>query len=408
MKAEIIAVGTELLVGDILNTNAQFLSRRLFALGIDVYYQTVVGDNPDRLTKAVSLAFSRADTVIFSGGLGPTDDDLTKETVASYFGVPLLFHEEIAEQITSYLHRPCSESNKKQAYIPEGAFILENKRGTAPGVILEHEGKTAILLPGPPRELLPMFSEMVEPYLKARSGFVMAERMVRLFGIGESSVGDMIRDLMESANPSVAPYAKDSEVTLRIAAKAQTQEEAEALIKEMHERLKERLGAYIYGYDEQDMVTTTAALLLKKGLTIACAESCTAGLLAGALGNIPGISACLNESVVTYSNEAKIKYLGVLPETLSAHGAVSRQTAGEMAEGIRKTAGADVGVSITGIAGPDGGTPEKPVGLVYVGVSIADAVTVRELHLIGTREKIRQAAVLHALNEIRTRLLAET
>jgi len=275
-------------------------------------------------------------------------------------------------------------------------------------VILEHEGKTAILLPGPPRELLPMFSEMVEPYLKARSGFVMAERMVRLFGIGESSVGDMIRDLMESANPSVAPYAKDSEVTLRIAAKAQTQEEAEALIKEMHERLKERLGAYIYGYDEQDMVTTTAALLLKKGLTIACAESCTAGLLAGALGNIPGISACLNESVVTYSNEAKIKYLGVLPETLSAHGAVSRQTAGEMAEGIRKTAGADVGVSITGIAGPDGGTPEKPVGLVYVGVSIADAVTVRELHLIGTREKIRQAAVLHALNEIRTRLLAET
>ncbi len=406
MKAEIIAVGTEILVGDILNTNAQFLSERLFALGVDVYYQTVVGDNPGRLTQAVDQAFSRADTVIFSGGLGPTDDDLTKETVAAYFNAPLLFHEEIEAQIASYLKRPCTESNKKQAYIPEGAQILENARGTAPGILLEKDGKTAILLPGPPRELLPMFTEQVEPYLKARSGFVMAEKMVRLFGIGESSVGDIIRDLMENANPSVAPYAKDSEVVLRIAAKAQTQAEADALIEEMHVKLQERLGEFIYGYGEQDMIKTTAALLMEKNLTVACAESCTAGLLVGALGDVPGISSVLNESIITYSNEAKEKYLGVAVETLERFGAVSEQTAREMAEGICRASGAKVGISVTGIAGPDGGTEEKPVGLVYVGVCYGGTTTVKELRLFGTRTKIRYATVLHALNAVRLRLLS--
>jgi len=405
MKAEIIAVGTELLIGDILNTNAQFLSSRLFALGVDVYYQTVVGDNPERLTSAVAQAFSRADVVVFSGGLGPTDDDLTKETVASYFGVPLLFHEEIKNQIETYLKRPCAGGNTKQAYIPEGAIILENDRGTAPGIILEKDGKTAILLPGPPRELLPMFSEQVEPYLKARSGFVMEEKMVRIFGIGESRVGDIICDLMENANPTVAPYAKDNEVTLRIAAKAETKEKAMQLIKSMEDELHKRLGDYIYGYNEMDMVHTVSTLLLKNGLTIACAESCTAGLLTAALGDVPGISAALQESVVTYSNEAKEKYLHVSKETLQSFGAVSAQTAQEMAEGICKASGADIGVSVTGIAGPDGGTKEKPVGLVFVGVCYLGTTTTHELHLIGTRSKIRQAAVLHALNDVRKRLL---
>ncbi|MBR6728915.1 MAG: competence/damage-inducible protein A, partial [Clostridia bacterium] len=362
-------------------------------------------DNPVRLTDAVRLAFSRADVVIFSGGLGPTDDDLTKETVAAYFKAPLEFHEEIAEQITQYLKKPCSESNKKQAYIPQGAIILENKRGTAPGIILENDGKTAILLPGPPRELLPMFQEEVEPYLRARSGFVMAEKMVRLFGIGESRVGEIIRDLMENANPTVAPYAKDNEVVLRIAAKAQDAETADALIEEMHQSIFERLGEFIYAYDEQDTAQTVAALLIEKGVTISCAESCTAGLLTGTLGNIPGISAVLTESVVTYSNEAKMKYLGVSEETLTAFGAVSRETAAEMAVGIQKVSGAGAGVSVTGIAGPDGGTAEKPVGLVYVGVCYKGEVTVSELLLHGTREKIRQAAVMHALHAVRKRIL---
>ncbi|MBE7010557.1 MAG: competence/damage-inducible protein A [Ruminococcaceae bacterium] len=407
MKAEIIAVGTEILVGDIVNTNAQFISERLFALGIDVHYQTVVGDNPGRLTDAVSLAFSRADVVIFSGGLGPTDDDLTKETVAAYFDAPLLFHEDIKLQIEQYLHKTCSGGNTKQAYIPEGAVILQNDRGTAPGIILEKNEKTAILLPGPPRELLPMFTEQVEPYLKQRSGFVMVEKMVRIFGIGESRVGDIISDLMESANPTVAPYAKDNEVTLRIAAKAETEKAANAMIEDMNKKLSERLGAYIYGYDEMDMAKTVVALLQEKNLTIACAESCTAGLLTATLGDVPGVSSVLHESIVTYSNEAKQKHLHVSAETLAQYGAVSEQTAIEMAEGIQKTTGAKVGVSVTGIAGPDGGTEEKPVGLVYVAVAYGGSTTVRRLQLIGTRGKIRQASVLHALNEVRKRIVSK-
>ena len=405
MKAEIIAVGTEILVGDIVNTNAQFLSQRLFALGIDMYYQTVAGDNPSHLTEAIRLAFSRADMVVLSGGLGPTEDDLTKETVAEYFHVPLLFHNEIAEQIQSYLHGKSSKSNLKQAYIPEGAIVLANHCGTAPGIILEKDNKIAILLPGPPSELLPMFTEGVEPYLKARSGTVMAEKYMRLFGIGESRVGEITADLMEGSNPTLAPYAKDHEVLLRIAAKAASQAEADALIEGMHQKVKERLGDYIYAYGEQTMVQTVAALLLQKKLTVACAESCTAGLLTAALGDIPGISAVLSESVVTYSNEAKMKYLGVSAQTLDRFGAVSEETAREMALGIQKAAGSDIGVSVTGIAGPDGGTQEKPVGLVYVGVAYQSHVTVLKLQLNGSRKRVRQAAVMHALNGVRQQIL---
>lgn len=405
MKAEIIAVGTELLVGDIVNTNAQFLSRELFNLGIDMYYQTVAGDNRVRLTEAIKLAFSRAELVIFSGGLGPTKDDLTKETVAEYFQVPLLFHKEIAAEIESYLKGKCPASNMKQAYIPENAVILHNRCGTAPGVILEKNGKTAVLLPGPPRELLPMFSEQVVPYLRARSAYVMESLVLRLFGIGEAKVGEVIADLMENANPTVAPYAKDNEVTLRIAAKAENEAEAAAQIEQTRRKIEERLGAYIYGYNEEDMAHTVGRLLLQRKLSIACAESCTAGLLTAALGDIPGISAVLSESVVTYSNEAKIKYLGVSPDTLSAFGAVSEQTAREMAQGICRAAGADIGVSVTGIAGPDGGTEEKPVGLVYVGVCYRGAVTVTKLNLKGDRLKVRQSAVMHSLNVVRKRIL---
>ncbi len=407
MRAEIIAVGTEILVGDIVNTNAQFLSRRLFSLGIDMYYQTVVGDNPKRLIDAIRLAFSRADLVIFSGGLGPTDDDLTKETVAEYFNVPLLFHNEIADRIKSYLHGKAPVSNLKQAYIPEGAVILENDWGTAPGVLLEKDGKIAILLPGPPRELCPMFTEKVEPYLREKSDFVMLEKNLRLFGIGEAKVGEVVSDLMACANPTVAPYAKDYEVTLRIAAKAESAEQAENMIQKAEREIESRLGEFVYASGETRMVEVTAALLLERGLTVSCAESCTAGRLTAALGDIPGISAVLNESIVTYSNEAKMKYLGVLEKTLLEFGAVSEEVAREMAEGIRKTTGSDIGVSVTGIAGPDGGTPEKPVGLVYVGVSIGEKTTVKKLQLHGNRDRVRFGSVMHALNEIRKRVLSE-
>ncbi|MBQ4518701.1 MAG: competence/damage-inducible protein A [Clostridia bacterium] len=409
MKAEIIAVGTEILVGDIVNTNAQFLSRELFNLGIDMYYQTVAGDNPLRLAEAIRLAFGRADMVIFSGGLGPTEDDLTKETVAEYFGVPLLFHKEIQDEIKEYLKGYAKtgypESNWKQAYIPEDALILHNKRGTAPGVILEKDGKIAVLLPGPPRELLPMFTEEVVPYLRAKSDFVMEAKVLRLFGIGEARVGEIVSDLMAGGNPTVAPYAKDNEVTLRIAAKGKTKAEAEQMIETVRQEIESRLGEFVYGYNEENMAKTTASLLMNRGLTIACAESCTAGLLTATLGDIPGVSAVLSESIVTYSNEAKMKYLGVQKETLEQFGAVSKETAWEMAEGIRNAANADIGVSITGIAGPDGGTPEKPVGLVYVGVSYCGNVIVKKLNLHGNRTKVRQGTVMHALNAVRECIL---
>ena len=405
MKAEIIAVGTEILVGDIVNTNAQFLSSRLFALGVDMYYQTVAGDNPARLQEAIRLAFLRADMVIFSGGLGPTEDDLTKETVAEYFHVPLLFHKDIAEEIERYLGGKCPASNQKQAYIPQSAMVLHNDNGTAPGIILEKEGKTAILLPGPPKELIPMFRDKVEPYLRERSGFVMAEKTLRLFGIGEAKVGEVVADLMAGANPTVAPYAKENEVTLRIAAKAETDAEAQRMIQSMQQEIEARLGEYVYGYDEQDMKQTVGRLLIQKGLTIACAESCTAGRLTATLGDVSGISAVLSESIVTYSNEAKMKYLGVPADILAKHGAVSHETAEAMARGICQRAGADIGVSVTGIAGPNGGTAEKPVGLVYVGVCYRGDVTVLKLNLHGNRDRIRNGAVMHALNAVRKRIL---
>ena len=407
MKAEIIAVGTEILVGDIVNTNASFLSRELFSLGIDMYYQTVVGDNPGSLKESIRLAFSRADLVIFSGGLGPTEDDLTKETVAEYFGKELVFHPEISEKIKCYLKGRAPMSNEKQAYIPGGAKILDNKWGTAPGIIIEAEGKTAILLPGPPRELEPMFAECVAPYLKEKSGYAMSEKVLRLFGIGEAKVGELVSDLMQGANPTLAPYAKEGEVTLRIAAKAETLEAAESIIAPCEAEIRRRLGEYIYSTGEKGMAQTVGELLIEKGLSIACAESCTAGRLTAALGDVSGISAVLSESIVTYSNEAKMKYLGVSGVTLGAYGAVSRETAEEMAKGIAKKAGADIGVSITGIAGPGGGTAEKPVGLVYVGLCYRGEVTSLQLNLHGNRDRVRNSAVLHALNAVRKKMLAE-
>ncbi len=399
MNGEIIAVGTELLLGNIINTNAQFLSEELSNLGINVYYQTVVGDNEDRLKKAIQAALNRADLLILTGGLGPTDDDLTKETVACLLDLNMYLHEESKSLIEKYLNKKISESNLKQAYVPEGSIVLKNDNGTAPGIIIEKNEKTVVLLPGPPKEMAPMFSEKVKPYLEKKSPFVMHSVILRLFGIGESSVGDEIKDLMQNDNPTVAPYAKDNETILRITARASSKEEADKMNAEMIKKIDERLGEFIYSHNDTPLHVVCARKLIEKNLSISFAESCTAGLLTSTLAEVPGVSSVLSESVVTYSNDAKERYLGVKHETLEKFGAVSKETASEMAEGIRARSKSDIGVSVTGIAGPDGGTKEKPVGLVYIGIATESETKVYELRLIGRdRNKIRHAAVMNALS----------
>ena len=399
MNGEIIAVGTELLLGNIVNTNAQFLSEELSNIGINVYYQTVVGDNKERLKEVIKCALSRADLLILTGGLGPTDDDLTKETVASLLGLDMYLHKESQELIEKYLNKKISQSNLKQAYIPKGAIILKNDNGTAPGIIIENGEKIIVLLPGPPKEMAPMFSQKVKPYLEKKSPYVMRSKILRLFGIGESSIGDKIKDLMQNENPTVAPYAKDNETILRVTARAASKEEADNLNSKMIKEIDKRLGEFIYSHDDTALNIVCARKLIEKNITIAAAESCTAGLFAATLAETPGISSVLFESVVTYANEAKEKYLGVKHETLEKFGAVSEETAREMADGIRELSKADVGISITGLAGPDGGTEKKPVGLVYIGIATEDGTKTYELKLIGRdRNKIRHAAVMNALS----------
>ncbi|WP_032122927.1 competence/damage-inducible protein A [Clostridium amazonitimonense] len=409
MKAEIIAVGTELLLGDILNTNAQFLSKELAALGVEVYHQTVIGDNEDRLLDAFKEAFKRCDMVITSGGLGPTQDDITKEIAAKFLGKELILNEEALKDIENYFNitgRKMSESNKKQAYFPKEDIILKNNNGTAPGAIMKGKnGEIIIVLPGPPREIIPMFKEEVVPFLKTITDSTLYSKVIRLFGIGESSMAEEIKDILESQNnPTVAPYAKEMDVTLRITAKAKDEEEARDIIKPVENKIKERLGEYIYGEGEDTLEEVVARKLLQKGLTIAVAESCTGGMIASKLVNYPGVSEVFMEGVITYSNKSKVETLGIKVETLEKYGAVSEETAREMAEGIVKKAGVDIGISSTGIAGPDGGTEEKPVGLVYIGICVRGKSMVKKLNIPGNRERVRARTTMEALNWVRLEL----
>ncbi|MFL0270212.1 competence/damage-inducible protein A [Candidatus Clostridium radicumherbarum] len=405
MKAEILAVGTEILLGDIVNTNAHYLSQRLANLGISVYYQTVVGDNEERLLKAYDLAFKRADLVIATGGLGPTKDDLTKEIGAKYFGKDMYLHEESYKHIKELfdkLNRPISEGNKKQAIIPEGALILPNPNGTAPGCIIEEGNKVLVMLPGPPKEMEPMFEASVVPYLDKFSDGVIVSKVVRVVGLGESAMAEKVLDLIENqTNPTVAPYAKDNESILRITAKANTIKDAEALITPIEEEIRKRIGEDIYAEGEISLSEVVGEMLVRNNLTIGTAESCTGGLLSGTLINYPGISSVFLEGAVTYSNEAKIKRLGVKAETLESFGAVSEETAAEMAEGIARTAGTDIGISVTGVAGPGGGTLEKPVGLIYIGLYFKGKVKVKKLNCNGDRQKVRNRTVVAALDLLR-------
>ena len=409
MNAEILSVGTEILLGDIVNTNAQYLARRLADLGISVYHQSVVGDNPERLLDAYKLAFSRADLVITTGGLGPTKDDLTKEVAFEYFGKQSVVHEASLKVLKGHfsdMNRPMTQNNLKQAYFPGDAIILPNNNGTAPGCILEEDGKIAVLLPGPPREMKPMFEEAVVSYLQKLQQGVLVSKVLRVAGVGESSAAEILEDILDDqTNPTVAPYAKDGEVTFRITAKANTYEEAEMLIKPMEMEIRRRLGSNIYGEGDTTLESVLCETLVNRKLTIATAESCTGGMVASTLINYPGISSVFMESVVTYSNEAKINRLGVKAETLDKYGAVSSEVAAEMAEGIAKTAGTNIGLSTTGIAGPEGGSDDKPVGLVYVGLYMNGEVKTKMLRLSGDRQRIRQRATMQLLDWLRRELI---
>lgn len=405
MEAEILCVGTEILLGDILNTNAQYLSRRLAELGINVFYQTVVGDNPKRLKEAYKLAFNRADIVICTGGLGPTKDDLTKEIGSSFFNKDLVLHEESMKKLEEYFlktKRKMSENNRKQAYMPEGCIVLENNNGTAPGCIVEDDKKALILMPGPPREMKAMFEESVVPYLKTLSKDMLYSKVLRVLGVGESSAEALISDIIENqTNPTIAPYAKEGEMIFRITAKAKTEEEAKELIKPMENKVRDILGDNIYAEGEVTIEEVLAELLINKNLTLSVAESCTGGMVAARLINYPGISKVFKEGLVTYTEEAKEKRLGVKRETIDKYGVVSAEVAKEMAEGVAKTSGTDIGISTTGIAGPEGGSEDKPVGLVYLGLYYKGKAISKELNLNGKRNTIRNRATIALLDFLR-------
>ncbi len=410
MKAEIICVGTEILMGNIVNTNAAYIAEGLAGLGISCFYQTVVGDNDSRLLELFKEASKRADIVILSGGLGPTEDDLTKETVARAMGRNLLLDDKAWKQIQKFFEKrnlKLTDNNKKQAYVPEGAKVMYNKNGTAPGIIAESEEVKAILLPGPPGELRPMWDEQVVPYLKSLSKEAFFTEMVKICGSGESFVETDLKDLIDAqSNPTIATYAKTGEVHVRVTARAENEKEAHKLVKPVVKEIKKRFGSKIFTTDES--VTLEAAvmqLLNENRLTLGTAESLTGGMMTSRLINVPGASDVIKTGFITYSNKSKRKFLGVKRSTLDKYGAVSEQCAKEMAKGCAAASKADVSVSLTGIAGPDGGSDEKPVGLTYIGVSVLGKIKVKKYLFSGEREKIRESAAAAALTLLRQCLL---
>lgn len=409
MKCEIIAVGTEVILGDILNSNAQYLAKELANLGIDVYYHEAVGDNRERILDCFKHSLDRSDIIITTGGLGPTKDDMTKELAAEFFGMEMCLHEESLNKIKDYFKRMGREfvkSNEKQAYFPKEAIILDNENGTAPGAIFEKDNKIIIVLPGPPKEMQPMFEKHVKKYLEKLTGDTIVSEVLRVFGVGESLAENKLQDLIDNGkNPTIAPYAKEGEVIFRLTAKAKSEEEARDLIKPVKDEIYNRLGDAVYNTGDTTLQETVAQMLVNKNMTIGVSESCTGGLLSSKLIEYPGISKVFLEGAVTYSNEAKIRTLGVKKETLEKFGAVSHETAKEMAEGIAKRTGARIGISTTGIAGPTGGTEDKPVGLVYFGIYVDGEVKSYKHTFVGDRNSVRNRASMTALNIIRKSLL---
>ncbi len=411
MNAEIISVGTELLLGHTINTDASFVARELSPVGVNLLYACTVGDNPERLKAAVDAALGRSDIVITTGGLGPTGDDLTKETVAAAAGKKLVMHKESMERIERYFKgRSLGETQKKQAMLPEGCTVFPNDVGTAPGCGFRTESeKLVAMLPGPPSELIPMLKNYAVPFLlKGMENVSIVSRFVHVFGLGEGYVAEQIGDLCNRANPTCATYAKDGEMFVRVTARAQNAEKAAALCEPVVEELKKRIGDFVYGVDVESLEEAVVRLLTKKHLTVATAESCTGGLVAKRITDIPGSSAVFHMGAVTYANEIKTRLLGVPEETLKQYGAVSPQTARLMAQGVRERSGSDIGVGITGIAGPDGGTPEKPVGLVYLALCDGKDTWVRKMcgnACSKGRGYLRFLAASNALDMIRRRVL---
>ncbi|MDE5891967.1 MAG: competence/damage-inducible protein A [Acetatifactor sp.] len=410
MTVELICVGTELLLGNIVNTNAAYLAEKCAGLGLSCYYQTVVGDNEQRLKETLQTAVNRSNVVILSGGLGPTEDDLTKETAAAVMGRELVEDAASRAHIETYFAArgiTPTENNWKQALMPVGGVVLPNPNGTAPGVIIAEKNTHVVLLPGPPHELKPMFENHVIPYLKKLEPGIISSQTVKVCGIGESKVETLLKDLIDGqGNPTLATYAKPGEVHIRVTAKAEGEKEARRLIKPVIKEIKSRMGSNIYTTDEDvTLERAVVELLVANKLTVTCAESCTGGLLSARLINVPGVSDVYKSGYVTYSNKAKRKILGVKKSTLEKYGAVSRQTAAEMAKGLAFVAKSDVAVSITGVAGPDGGTEEKPVGLVYIACCVKGEVTAKEYHFSGSRQTIRESAVSAALVLMRSCML---
>ncbi|MBR4099263.1 MAG: competence/damage-inducible protein A [Clostridium sp.] len=401
---ELLAVGTELLLGNIANTDAQMLSQGLSELGLNVFYHTVVGDNPRRVEEAVSIAKQRADIIITTGGLGPTCDDLTKNVLAKAFGKKLVFDERSAERIRAHFartKRTMTENNLQQAMLPEGCTILDNDWGTAPGCAFEAEGTHVIMLPGPPSECKPMFYQRAVPYLQNLSEGVIASHTLRLFGIGESAMEAQIRDQMNAmTNPTLAPYAKEGECELRVTAKADTMEQAQMLLAPTVEQMKDIFGAKVYGVDVPSMEFLVEQLLREKSLTIGTAESCTGGLIAKRLTDVSGASQVVKGGIVSYSSEVKHNVLGVSQEQLDEFGAVSSQVAAAMAEGARKVLRCDISLSATGVAGPERDDRGNEVGTMFIGIATSDGTYVRPLQLSNRpmRERLRTQAALHAFD----------
>mgnify|MGYP000155243811 FL=1 len=412
MVVELISVGTELLLGNIVNTNARYLSEKCAMLGLSVYYQTTVGDNRERMASVIKTALDRADMIILNGGLGPTEDDIQKEVCAEVMGARLVEDPTVKAHLEEWyklrMKSELPESNWGQALVPEGAVIFENHNGTAPGLAVEKDGKIAILLPGPPGEMYPMFEEQVCPYIQGKQSGIIRSQMIKICGFGESKVEEMLLDLIDSqTNPTIATYAKTKEVHIRVTARAETDEEAKKILKPVVKEIKKRFGNAVYTTDENETLEDVVVRLLTKyDLTVTTAESCTGGLLAGRLVNVPGASEVFRQGFITYSNKAKRKQLDVSKTTLRKYGAVSEQTAKEMATGGVFATDADICIAVTGVAGPDGGTPEKPVGLVYIACYMKDSVQVEEYHFNGNREKVREQTVVQALDLLRRSVLS--
>jgi len=421
MMAEILSVGTELLLGQVVDTNAAYIARRLAELGVTLYRKTTVGDNLARVSAAVREALERADIVIATGGLGPTEDDLTREAVADALSVRLVESPEVLASLARFFgaRGACmTENNRRQALCPEpgAGRLIPNPMGTAPGVLFESGDKRVICLPGVPREMEQMMDSWVVPYLRDRrrgpgDAQVIKSKAVRTCGIGESALEALIFDLAHGHdNPTVATYAGGGECQVRVTARADSEPEADALIQSVLARLDARLGRLVYGYDADTLEEAVGRLLAHAGLTMACAESCTGGLVSAMLTNVPGSSRYIDRSLVTYSNRAKVEELAVNGNTLAAHGAVSRDTAVEMATGVARIAGVDIGLSVTGIAGPGGGTDAKPVGAVHF--ALADmrrpSLTTARMRFAGDRAAVRARAAKFALDLVRRHLMGDS